>query len=378
MTHHYLFIWIQIRYYYYILINHNSMSNLENAIKIFGEINKDVDYLTIKTVEFDTKQCMNFKNISEPVLVKGLCKHTNAYKTWNMDNITKILGDEMVEIEVFSNFDNAYMCNVDKMVEYNAEEFIKQSDKQYLYMGELDINQFKKPELFDDVNNPYINNDSQATVIFFGKNVGSTTHVHVSNDYILNQIFGEKTVYLFDFYDNYDQGLKFGNPCDPNDELFLKKDTMEVFDFDIRLTDHNKLKIYKVVLKPGDSLLIPPWWWHNAFSEDFSCSITKKYWRTDHSYLLKYSELLLYNFCLFLNHSDIISLFNQVFFSNHSPLFIQIVIISLSIIVYLGKILIISLLMNFILKVTGNVYVSFKSLVIFTFIMYTSHELYYL
>ena len=102
-----------------------------------------------------------------------------------------------------------------------------------------------------------------------------------------------KLVSRFDFYDNYDQGLKFGNPCDPNDELFLKKDTMEVFDFDIRLTDHNKLKIYKVVLKPGDSLLIPPWWWHNAFSEDFSCSITKKYWRTDHSYLLKYSELLI-------------------------------------------------------------------------------------
>ena len=36
------------------------------------------------------------------------------------------------------------------------------------------------------------------------------------------------TVYLFDFYDNYDQGLKFGNPCDPNDELFLKKDTMKL------------------------------------------------------------------------------------------------------------------------------------------------------
>lgn len=214
--------------------------------------------------------------------------------------------------------------------------------------------------------------------MFFGKNVGSTTHVHVSNDYILNQIFGEKTVYLFDFYDNSDQGLKFGNPCDPNDELFLKKDTMEVFDFDIRLTDHNKLKIYKVVLKPGDSLLIPPWWWHNAFSQDFSCSITKKYWRTDQSYLLKYSELLLYNFCLFLNHSDIISLFNAEFFSNHSPLFIQIVIISLSIIVYLGKILIISLLLNFIFKVTSNVYVTFESLAIFTFIMYTSHELYYM
>lgn len=354
------------------------MSNLENAIKIFGEINKDVDYLTIKTVEFDKNQYMNFKNMSEPVLVKGLCKHTNAYKTWNMDNITDILGDEKVDIEVFSNFDNAYMCNVDKMVEYNAEEFLKQSDKQYLYMGELDINQFKKLELFDDVNNPYINNDSQATVIFFGKNVGSTTHVHVSNDYILNQIFGEKTVYLFDFYDNSDQGLKFGNPCDPHDELFLKKNNMDIFDFDIRLTDHNKLKIYKVVLKPGDSLLIPPWWWHNAFSEDFSCSITKKYWRTDHSYLMKYSELLLYNFCLFLNHSDIIPLFNLEFFSNHSPLFIKIVIISLSIIVYLGKILIISLLMNFIFKVTGNIYVTFESLLIFTFIMYTAHELYYM
>jgi hypothetical protein len=355
------------------------MSNLKNVIKIFEEINKDVKYLNIKTIDFDINHSMNFKNISEPILVKGLCKHTNAYKTWNMDNITNILGDEKVDIEVFRNFDDAYMCTTDKMVKYNATDFIKYSEKQYLYMGELDINQFKKPELFNDVYNPYINNDSHESVIFFGKNVGSTTHVHVLNDYILNQIFGEKIVYLFDFYDNYEQGLKFGNPCDPNDELFLKKDNaMNIDDSDIRLIDHNKLKIYKVTLKPGDSLLIPPWWWHNAFSEEFSCSITKKYSRTDHFYLLKYTELLIYNFCLFLNHSDIVSLFNPDFFSNYSPTFIQFVIINLSIIFYFVKIILISIIMHLILYSFDISHISFKNLLIFTFVMYTLHEFYYL
>ena len=43
--------------------------------------------------------------------------------------------------------------------------------------------------------------------------------------------------------------------------------------------------IYKVVLKPGDSLCIPPWWWHAVQGVGFSCSITKIFKRKNIKYL---------------------------------------------------------------------------------------------
>ena len=49
--------------------------------------------------------------------------------------------------------------------------------------------------------------------------------------------------------------------------------------------DLSKYKVYKVVLEPGDCLLIPPWWYHAVKSIDMSCSITFVYKRTDLNYI---------------------------------------------------------------------------------------------
>ena len=55
--------------------------------------------------------------------------------------------------------------------------------------------------------------------------------------------------------------------------------------------NHKQFKIYKVTLQPGNSLLIPPWWFHAVKGHDLSCSITKVYYRSDTTYLLKYPRL---------------------------------------------------------------------------------------
>ena len=53
------------------------------------------------------------------------------------------------------------------------------------------------------------------------------------------------------------------------------------------------MKIYKVLLYPGDSLLIPPWVWHATEGHDINLSITEIYHRTDLSYLWNYPDLIL-------------------------------------------------------------------------------------
>ena len=122
------------------------------------------------------------------------------------------------------------------------------------------------------------------TLIFFGKNSRSGCHVHGQEDYILNQIYGSKTVYMFDYYDNF----IFTNNFFGKQANFLCENIFN--------KDHSKMKIYKVVLNEGDSLTIPPWWWHATEGNDVSCSITKIYLRDDCSYLntKPYLRLLYY------------------------------------------------------------------------------------
>ena len=55
---------------------------------------------------------------------------------------------------------------------------------------------------------------------------------------------------------------------------------------------HKGKKIYKVLLRPGDSLCIPPWWWHAVEGSGFSCSITKVFKREDNKYFYKHPYLI--------------------------------------------------------------------------------------
>ena len=105
--------------------------------------------------------------------------------------------------------------------------------------------------------------------------------MHVNDDYILNQIFGTKTVYLFEYSDN--PHLKMSSLLGSNNN-FIKDNFFEL--------NHTQLKVYKVDLKPGNSLLIPPWWFHAVKGHGFSCSVSKVYSRTNLDYLKKYPYLL--------------------------------------------------------------------------------------
>ena len=63
----------------------------------------------------------------------------------------------------------AYLCNVEYMTQCNIRDFIERTKNEYLYVGGQDIAEFRKPELFKDIENPYIDNKAQTSVMFFGK-----------------------------------------------------------------------------------------------------------------------------------------------------------------------------------------------------------------
>lgn len=328
-----------------------------NIINFYNNINQNANYLSIKELHYNDSN-IPFSNFQEPIVVRGLCQNTFAFKNWNIHNIPHFFGNQKVKVEYFRNTIDTYNCSVDKMYSFNFQEFLDNLDSKNLYMGEVDFDDFNKPDLYDQVFNSQIQNNSFSTVLFCGKNTGSSMHIHSSNDYILNQIIGQKTVFLFDFYDNSNNNLSFGNPCHPSHEIFLH-DYNKNKSCDIRLINHNHLKIYKVVLQPGDSLLIPPWWWHNAFSDDFSCSITKKYPRSDFSYLFKYPQLLFYDICIFFHHSLIMKFFPSSFFDSYDYYFIIFTIFTLSFFFTIFKLLLISILFFNISNSLNFPYISF-------------------
>ena len=100
------------------------------------------------------------------------------------------------------------------------------------------------------------------------------------NDYVLNQIYGKKTIYMFDYYDNPIETF----PLFSDRPNFLKENLFKL--------DHSKLKIYKADLNEGDTITIPPWWWHSAQAEGLSMSITKTYPRSNQFFLLTHPRIL--------------------------------------------------------------------------------------
>lgn len=256
-------------------------------------MNDDVKYLKIDEIEYKNNKNIDIYDFKKPLIIRGLCKDLPAVNNWNIENLSEIFGENKVNVEFFNNEKEFKYSLVDSVKEYSMKEFIDNVSNEYLYMGEVNLKDFDKPNLFKDVNNPIIHRKSISTVLFLGNNAGSQTHIHIKDDYILNQIIGEKTLYLFDYNDNINNGIIPGNPFTPDRRFVVLREEYWQQTFNLNNMDHSKLKLYKVVLKPGDSLFIPPWWWHNAISNGFSCSITKKYKRDDMSYIFKYPKILL-------------------------------------------------------------------------------------
>ena len=166
------------------------------------------------------------------------------------------------------------------------------SNNPNYYLAEVDLLQYLEKinkNILDDIKFKYDNQrKSTAYNFFLGYNTKSGCHAHFSDDYMLNQIVGTKIVYMFDYNDN-------------NNLIIEKKHIYRHFlNIDLFNLDSSKYKIYKVVLNPGDSLLIPPWWYHSVKGNGLTCSLTKVFNRTSYSYLLN-KPYIIFTFLICIN-----------------------------------------------------------------------------
>ena len=272
--------------------------------------------LKIKTIDKHELDNNDFFNFNEPILVKNGCKEMKAIKKWNLKYLKKKFNNVVLPIEKYKSKKNMNILEKDEIKMKFNSYIEKINGKKLYYCAEVPLEEHQHKidsVIFDDldIDLDFIRNPDNH-LIFLGNNKNSGCHIHIDDDFMLNQIFGKKIVYMFDYNDNPQLKL---NDLFHEKKNFIKNDFFSL--------NKEKIKLYKVELEPGDSLLIPPWWFHATQGIGLSCSITKTYPRTDKNFFIKYPYLCLvswyelildyidyyHNFILLFLHGIILILF---------------------------------------------------------------------
>ena len=251
-------------------------------------------YLDLPTYVYDQmtpqeKEQIITKEFYKPVVIRGLYK-PNALKL-GFEKTRNLFGNERLPVEVYRTPETGKFASHTGRcdIAYLTNHW-KKDKRPYLYCAEVDLiganfQKDRKEKFLSNLKNPNTpSRGVQELLLYLGKNHTSGLHLHVGSDFILNQLFGSKTIYIFSNYDN-------PNVRKNNIVTDFNKCNFAVDDF--FKMDHSKMKIYKATLEPGDSITIPPWYWHATQGHGLNMSITQTYNRYNILYLLSNPNIIL-------------------------------------------------------------------------------------
>ena len=66
-------------------------------------------------------------------------------------------------------------------------------------------------------------NNHKGQMLFVGNNTTSGCHCHVTENYILNQIYGTKIVYFFEYSSNDDIVSKYKEELNSSEQIFRSR-----------------------------------------------------------------------------------------------------------------------------------------------------------
>lgn len=228
-----------------------------------------------------------FVNQSQPVILKNsMPSHSICWD--NKDDLIKIFSDRTFPVTIYQM--DQYTPSLMTKKEMTFSEYLKKSrckeEKHYISDVPIYKRRFKPstlgflgnycniPPLFDK-------KIHLVTSFFYGYDSFSKMHYHHEAEAILCQVRGRKKVVLYnplrDFYKLYP--YPFFSP-------FLTWSKIDMSD-PKRINHQQFPKLsqaspLEVTLESGDSLYIPPFWWHVVYGLKESISITH-FWKTSFS-----------------------------------------------------------------------------------------------
>ncbi|WP_105167224.1 cupin-like domain-containing protein [Pseudoalteromonas sp. T1lg23B] len=251
----------------------------ERILKNIPGLDKGKTVACIDAKDMDAKTfAKKFVNTNTPVLIKGGLKHWPAYEKWPQPGYLEEAGkDSEVNYYRHMNFssDSSMKASAKKHNFAQALSEMRSGLDEVLFAPvSFKAEGFKKLQQ-DMTGFPFIKNKPKPLAypdarMFVYKGAGSNWHLHVLDETLMCQIHGNKRVALFSSDDGNYEELK------------------NIFYSDALLKDENcmqhladKIEPFVVDVEAGDTLYIPPNWWHGVQPTDHEVGMTIPYcWRS--------------------------------------------------------------------------------------------------
>lgn len=217
----------------------------------------------------------DYRHKNKPVLFRSLAAKWPAVQKWNLAFFIRQFGQQEVRIEdIRGNQYNPLTTTSETISLADYLEQVRQGSRKYLKFSDLVQ---KHPELQEELDTSWIRSFVKpgsfgSTFYLFIGGQGSVTSLH--NELpcnIYTQIHGHKTWVLYPPEDRI--------YLDPRTErrpyFYSSADPFAEWQEEFPLK--NLARKIEVTLGPGDSLYIPPFWWHFIRNESDSIGVAYKF-----------------------------------------------------------------------------------------------------
>ena len=227
----------------------------------------------VKEIQKDYLTYSYLKKIpyNEPLIFRGLINETKAIQKWNWEYIRKKLRNSNQPFtDTFSNDNfNSGVMNADTLIENilseNPQFSIMFGDllrNDSTMLDEIELKKWIAPNAFKFKLN--------KTWQFFaaGKKRNTNLHSELGSGLIL-QIIGEKRWVLF--------SSKYTSHLNPKVNWKMYLESSNYSDFSKIKNGNNSITGFEVLLKPGDVLYCPGYFWHFVTNETAAVSVSFKW-----------------------------------------------------------------------------------------------------
>jgi jumonji domain-containing protein 7 len=214
-----------------------------------------------------------------PVLIRNGMRDWPAMK-WSPAHLRSVCGDQPITVQVShsgkwlsqldgSAPDPAAQYGIPNVPFGTAAEWILTRPHGYAYyVSQADVKQF--PTLSDDLRFP--ERERPMTNVWFGSS-GTVTPLHHDGLHnLFGQVYGTKTVVLFDPADT-----PYLSPRTEGSMSHLSPIDIESPDLALH-PEFPRATPYTVFMEPGDLLFMPAYWWHHVRAHETSISVNQ-WWR---------------------------------------------------------------------------------------------------
>lgn len=258
-------------------------------------------------------------NLDKPIVIRNLFKKSEAYKKWNIENITDMIDNKVKLNTIIIDKDINSLCNwcnsykkrsINELLEYYdlldsnniaINDILNYNLENHIQIHRNLHNESKK-QLIKDINIDGVDSvifNNNPIILSINNNNSEEMKHSFNEDIFISQLTGETDYYICELNKNNDI-IKHKNIIDildyNNDNFRYPSHYIQNNEkkYNFLELDHSLLKdLHKVKLKPGDSLLIPPNWWYANKNNGITTHFIKYNKRSNYNYFLDYPDSIL-------------------------------------------------------------------------------------